>query len=106
MQDAAARALLHRISEDPRYRAVVARRARFGWTLTIVMIAIFLGFLLLVAFDKALLGRPIGDGATTLGIPIGLGVILAGIALTGVYVRRANRDFDPAIDALRQEYDA
>jgi uncharacterized membrane protein (DUF485 family) len=106
MQDAAARALMHRIAEDPRYRDLVARRARFAWTLAGVMVAIFLGFLLLVAFDKALLGRPIGDGATTLGIPIGLGVILAGIALTALYVRRANRDFDPAIEALRREYDA
>lgn len=106
MQDAAARALMHRIAEDPRYRDLVARRARFAWTLAGVMAAIFLGFLLLVAFDKALLGRPIGDGATTLGIPIGLGVILAGIALTALYVRRANRDFDPAIEALRREYDA
>lgn len=94
---------LARIAEDPRYRALVARRSRFTWTLTGVMLAIFFGYILLIAFDKALLARPIGGGTTTLGIPIGIGVILTGIILTGIYVRRANRDFDPAVRALRED---
>lgn len=93
---------LAQVAQDPRYRALVARRARFTWVLTAVMLAIFFGYILLIAFDKALLARPIGDGATTLGIPIGIGVIVAGILLTGIYVRRANRDFDPAVRALRE----
>lgn len=94
---------LARIAEDPRYRALVARRSRFTWILTGVMLAIFFGYILLIAFDKAMLARPIGGGTTTLGIPIGIGVILAGILLTGIYVRRANRDLDPAVRALRED---
>ena len=94
---------IERIAQDPRYQALVKRRSRFTWMLTIVMLVVFFGYILLIAFNKALLARPIGDGATTLGIPIGLGVILIGIALTGVYVRRANRDFDPMVEAIRKD---
>jgi len=91
------------VLENPRYQELVRRRSRFAWTLTLVMLAIFFGYILLVAFDKALLAQPIAGGTTTLGIPIGIGVILAGIVLTGLYVRRANRDFDPAVRAIREE---
>lgn len=97
---------LERIADDPRYRALLKRRSRFTWALSLVMLAVFFGYILAVAFDKALLARPIGGGTTTLGIPIGIGVILVGILLTGIYVRRANRDFDPALRALRAEQEA
>ena len=87
-------ARLARIAADPRYVALARDRARFGWTLSALVLAAYLGFILLVAFDKPLLARPIGQGVTSLGIPIGIAVILFAIALTGVYVRRANREFD------------
>jgi uncharacterized membrane protein (DUF485 family) len=97
---------LERIGADPRYRALLRRRARFTWTLSLVMLAVFFGYILLIAFDKALLARPIGGGTMTLGIPIGIGVIMVGILLTGIYVRRANRDFDPALKDLRAGHEA
>ena len=93
---------LTRVAEDPRYRQLVARRSRFAWLLTAIMLVVYFGYILLIAFDKDLLARPIG-GATTLGIPIGLGVILTAIVLTGIYVRRANREFDPAVEAIRKD---
>ena len=96
---------LARVASDPRYQTLVKRRGRFTWALTCVMLAIFFGYILLIAFNKALLARPIGDGATSIGIPIGLGVILAGIALTGIYVRKANKEFDPLVRSLREDQD-
>lgn len=93
------------IAEDPRYQALVTRRSRFTWMLTCIMLAAFFGYILLIAFNKQLLARPIGDSTTTLGIPLGLGVILLGIFLTGVYVRRANRDFDPMVKSIREDLD-
>ena len=94
---------LRAIAEDPRYRDLVARRSRFGWTLTAIMLLVYFGFILLVAFDRAFLARPIAGGTTTIGIPIGLGVILVGIVLTGIYVRRANRRYDPIVAAIRAD---
>lgn len=96
---------LSEVAADPRYQELVARRGRFTWALTIVMLVIFFGYILLIAFDKALLAQPIADGVTSIGIPVGLGVIVAGIVLTGIYVRRANRDYDPVVRALREEHD-
>ena len=61
---------------------------------------------LLVAFAPGVLARPIARGATTLGIPIGLGVILLAIVLTGLYVRRANATWDEQVDALVRDFRA
>lgn len=89
------------ILADPRYQRLLKRRGRFTWTLTIVMLVAYFGYVALIAFDKAVLARPVGGGVTSIGIPIGVGLILLGIALTGLYVRRANREFDPLVRALR-----
>ena len=99
------KAALSRIAADPRYLDLVVRRACFTWLLTAIMLAVFFGYILLIAFRKDLLARPIGDGTTTWGIPIGLGVILIGIVLTGIYVRRANREFDPIVRSIREDAD-
>ncbi|WP_230480497.1 DUF485 domain-containing protein [Sphingomonas sp. Leaf21] len=100
MEDAA------RLARDPRYIALIQRRGRFTTALTAIMLVVYFGFILVIAFDKALLARPIGGGATSWGIPVGLGVIALAILLTGLYVWRANRDFDPVIDELRAEAQA
>ena len=90
------------ILADPRYQRLVKRRGRFTWTLTIIMLIAYFGYVAFIAFDKAALARPIGDGmATSLGIPIGVGLILLAIVLTGLYVRRANSEYDPLVRALR-----
>lgn len=86
---------------DPRYQRLIRRRGRFTWTLTAIMLAAYYGYILLIAFDKPVLARPIGGGVTSLGIPIGVGLILLAIVLTGLYVRRANREYDPLVRALR-----
>lgn len=97
---------LARVAADPRYLALVRQRGRFTWTLTAVMLIAYFGFILLIAFDKDLLARPVGAGVTSLGIPVGLGVILLAIGLTGLYVRRANRDYDGMVQALAEDLDA
>lgn len=94
------------ILADPRYQRLVSRRGRFTWALTCLMLAAFFGYILLIAFDKSALALPIGRGVTSLGIPVGIGIILLAIALTGLYVRRANRDYDPLIRALKSEEEA
>jgi uncharacterized membrane protein (DUF485 family) len=71
------------------------KRSRFSWGLSFLMLAIYYGYILLVAFAPGVLGQPLSAGsATTVGMPIGVGVILAAVVLTGVYVWRANGEFD------------
>ena len=92
------------LANDERFQHLVKRRKRFAWLLTACMLIIYFGYILLIAFRRDILSRPIGDGVTTLGIPLGIGVILSGIVLTGIYVLRANRLYDPELEALRREY--
>lgn len=99
-------AALRAIIKDERYKRLVRLRGRFGWLLTAIMLFVYFGYILLIAFRKDLLARPIGEGVTSVGIPVGIGVIVTGIILTAVYVRLANRLFDPLVDAIRKEHGA
>lgn len=83
-----------RILSNPKFQDLVAKRSAFAWTLSIAMLAIYFGFILLVAFGKGFLGTPIGSGVTTWGIPIGVFTIVSAFILTGIYVQRANGEFD------------
>lgn len=95
---------LEALAADGRLERLIRRRAVFAWFLTAIMLAIYVGYILLIAFRPDIIAQPIGKGVTSLGIPLGIGVILAGIALTGVYVRRANRDFDRELEAILQKH--
>ncbi|MDX6751702.1 DUF485 domain-containing protein [Geminicoccaceae bacterium 1502E] len=92
-----------RVRDNPKFKELVTARTRFATTLTIIMLAIYFGFILLVAFAPGLLGTRLGDGVTTLGIPLGLLVILSAFVLTGIYVRRANSEFDRLNDEIIEE---
>ena len=94
---------LAQVAEDPRYIELVRERSRFAWLLTFIMLAIFFGYILLIAFAPDLLATRIAGQATTLGIPLGVGVILAGIGLTGIYVHRANSRFDPMLAQILRD---
>lgn len=87
-------ARIERIKRDPEFHALVRKRSRFAWSLSAAMAVIYFGFILTVAFAPGLLATPLGNGTLTIGIPLGIGVILAAFVLTGLYVRRANSDFD------------
>lgn len=71
--------------------------------LTCAMIAIYFGFIALIAFDKELLARKLGPGLS-LGILLGALVIVASWVLTWIYVRWANTHYDTALaDINRSE---
>ncbi|MDO5653255.1 MAG: DUF485 domain-containing protein [Brachymonas sp.] len=86
--------IVERIQSNPKYAELKTKRTRFGWILTFVVLVLYYGFIALIAFDKELLAKPLGSGITTIGIPIGIAVILVPIILTGIYVARANGEFD------------
>lgn len=83
------------IRSNPKFAELVRKRTSFAWTLSVIMLVIYFGFIGLIAFDKAFLAAKLGAaGVTTIGFPIGIGVILSAIVLTGIYVYRANGEFD------------
>ena len=94
--------LADKIAAHPKYRELKAKRTSFGWTLTILMMVVYYGFILLVAFNKPFLLQKLGSGVMTLGMPIGLAVIVFTIVITGIYVRRANSEFDDLTEDIKK----
>lgn len=86
--------IVTKIQNHPKYLELSTKRNRLGVTLTVLMLIVYYGYIALIAFNKPFLAQPIGNGVTTLGIPIGMGVIIFTIVITGIYVRRANGEFD------------
>ena len=80
--------------------AVSAARWRIAISLTIAMMVCYFGFILLVAFNKPLLGTRVAPGLS-LGILLGAVVILFAWAVTWIYIRWANAHYDASIRGLR-----
>ena len=95
--------LVQRIKADPDYHTLVSRRSSYGWILSVIMLIVYYGYILLIAFKRDLLATRIGSGVMTWGIPIGLFVIIFTVAITGIYVRRANSEFDDLTAQIRKE---
>jgi uncharacterized membrane protein (DUF485 family) len=92
--------LTSRILRDPNYQELKSSRSRFGWWLAAAMMVVYYGFILLVAFNKSFLATRLGEGVTTIGMPIGLGVIVFTIVITGIYVHRANGRYDALTELI------
>ena len=91
------------IINNPRFQELVRERSSFAWTLSIVMLVIYYGFILLVAFGKGFLAIKIGGGVTSLGVVLAFLVILSAFVLTGVYTFRANSRYDDLAEQLRKD---
>jgi uncharacterized membrane protein (DUF485 family) len=92
-----------RILGNPKFQELVRTRSSFAWTLAAVMLAIYLGFILLVAFAPGLMAVKIAGGVTSLGIVLGLVVIVSAFLLVGIYVQRANGRFDDLTRDLQKD---
>lgn len=83
------------IRRNPRFAELVAKRTRFAGTLAAIVLIVFYGFVLLVAFSPELIGKRLFEGSNlTFGIAAGLLQFIFFWVLTFVYVRRANGEFD------------
>lgn len=82
-----------RIQTDPRFRELERKRNTFSWTLCVIMLLAYFGFILLVAFGGKIVATPVW-GVVTWAFPLGLAVIVLAIVLTGIYVLKANGEYD------------
>jgi uncharacterized membrane protein (DUF485 family) len=80
--------------------AVTAARWRIALSLTVAMMVVYFGFILLVAFNKPLLGRLLVPGLS-LGVLLGALVIVAAWVLTWIYIHWANTHYDAHLRGLR-----
>lgn len=92
------------VLDDPDFKQLYHSRTRIAWTLTVLELALFFGFVFLVSYHKPFLARELGaGGAATIGIPIAVGVILVSWVLTGIYVRWANTTYDGLVKKVRDK---
>jgi len=85
--------LVRRVQADPNYIELESKRNSLGISLSVLMLVIYYGYIAMLAFAKPFLGTIVA-GVMTLAFPIGMFVLLAAIAITGIYVNRANNEFD------------
>ncbi|MBK7868820.1 MAG: DUF485 domain-containing protein [Ignavibacteriales bacterium] len=93
---------VNEILESEKFKELVKKRFPVSLTLTAVMLTVYFGFILVIAFQKELLATKLG-GNITLGLPVGIGIIVFAWLLTGVYTRWANQKYDKAVRELRNE---
>ncbi len=94
--------LTMKIQESEEFRKFVLKKWTFSLILTAVMLLAYFGFILIIAFNKEILATKISSGLT-LGIPVGLGIIVLAWVLTGVYVRWANNHYDKKVEELKKK---
>jgi uncharacterized membrane protein (DUF485 family) len=93
-----------KIRRNPKFAELVQQRNTLARNLTIAMFVLYFGFILLVAFAPSFLGTPIAEGSvTTIGIPVGILVIVSAFVLTGIYVAKANSTFDTLNQQIIEE---
>jgi uncharacterized membrane protein (DUF485 family) len=92
----------HEMLSSPDFKAMVRKRWTISIALTVLLFVLYYGYILLVAYDKPLLARKIGT-VTTLGIPVGVGVIVGAWLLTAIYVMWANTVHDDEVKRLKDQ---
>lgn len=90
----------HALTQDPEFQSLVRRKKAISTWLTTLILVVFFGFTGLLAWNPGVLAAPVGQA--TLGIPVGIGLIIFAWILTGIYVRWANTQYDGLIKHLKE----
>ena len=91
------------IRQLPEYAELTRARKKIVWPLSIAVIAAYFALILAIAFSPASLGAPIGNGVTSIGVALGLGIIVYCMVITGIYVTYANRVIEPLTRAIAKK---
>lgn len=95
--------IIDKVRANPKFAELVHKRNSLAFSLTIAVLVLYFGFILLVGYAKGFLATPIGSNLMTFGVPIGIGVIVGAFVLTGIYVRKANAEFDTLTAQIVEE---
>ena len=96
--------IVARITKNPKFQQFVSTRNVYSNIMTTLMMIVYFGYILLIAFNKPFLATKMSAGGTiSIGIPMGIGVLVFTIIITWIYVRRANTEFDATKDEIVKE---
>ena len=97
---------VEQILQNPKFKEMVAKKRTLSWTLTAIMLFVYVCFMLLVGYNKEFLLSSVSGGVTTWGIPLGLGIIVLSFILCGVYSYIANNTLDQLNEDAMREVEA
>lgn len=89
------------IHRDPRFHELERKRSRLSWTLVAIVLATAFFYIYATAFDHSLFSTPIApDSAITWGVVHGIADVILYVVFVGIYIRRANNEFDTLKEAI------
>lgn len=92
-----------RIRQHPQFAELVARRTRFALVLSLIVLVPYYSFMMIVAFNPTILHKTLGESVITIAWPLGALLVIGSWLLTGVYIRRANGEFDELTQRVLKE---
>ncbi|HIC44702.1 MAG TPA: DUF485 domain-containing protein [Sulfurimonas sp.] len=93
-----------KIKLDPEFQALVKQRRKFSLILTSIILVIYFSFILTLAYAPEVFAKALFEGSViSVGIPVGIGIIILSFILTGIYVKKANTDFDTTLNRLKDD---
>ena len=93
-----------KIRSNPKFAELVGKRTRFAIILSLVVLVPYYTFMFLVSTQPQIFAAKIAEGSViTIGWPIAALIVVGGWLLTGVYVSRANGEFDRLTEEILKE---
>lgn len=84
-----------RIRQNPKFAELVSKRTRLAILLSLIVLVPYYTFMMITAFNPALLAQPISEGSIiTIGWPVGAAMLIGCWLTTAIYIHRANGEFD------------
>ncbi len=95
--------IYERMRSNPKFQKLVQVRGRFQWTLSIIVLVMFYGYFMLIAFAPGVLGKKIAEGSMwPIGYTLELFLFIFFWLTTLYYVIRSNSQFDEMrIDVIK-----
>ena len=94
---------VEKIKANPDYHKLVAKKTSYSIKLSVAILVVYFTFILTIAFNPSALAVPLYEGSvTSIGIPIGIAIIIFAFVLTGLYTHKANTEFDDLNNKIKQ----
>jgi uncharacterized membrane protein (DUF485 family) len=98
--------LAERIASDPDFQHLIKRRTGYGWMMAFIIMVVYFTFIMMIAYNPQLLATKISTGSTiSVGIVAGFLIIIFSFVMTGLYVHKANSQFDEITAKIKESHE-
>lgn len=98
--------LAERIASDPDFQHLIKRRTGYGWMMALIIMVVYFTFIMVIAYNPQLLAAKIYAGSTiSVGIVAGFLIIIFSFVMTGLYVHKANSQFDEITAKIKESHE-